>query len=457
MTDYAIPIVWPNYPIAAGFGMVRGLGHAGVVIVDGSTGHTNYFEYGRYERDDSGNPIGVVKTRAVPNLSINDGVIDGNSLNSLIVSLNASAGKDTAAVGTILPLSNRGYDDALSYAQKALQDPSGTVGEYSWANDTHCYSFAKSVAAAGGSWLDWFDGLGPFDNVPSTAMLELITQYGGFTIGGSNDFLTGRASKYLSDTGFDKCFLAGTPILLADGTDKPIEDITVGDIVQSYDAAGELVANRVSKVFRNQSKHILDVFGLMITPGHVTYCADGPFAGQHVTMLDILRSDGALMKSDGTLVRAATGCQVGSKKDALLWVVTGERQPDGNVAIKEKAQIRAGSRFILDDGRDICLLDLIKAAEGELTEDGYIKLAGTETPLPFHWIFSENLPAPEDYVLQRSQVSLPEIYRAAEWEGKQPALPVDARVRGRSLTARSAEENVQGKPNVPLSLRSRPN
>ncbi|KZK78471.1 hypothetical protein PsW64_04110 [Pseudovibrio sp. W64] len=255
----------------------------------------------------------------------------------------------------------------------------------------------------------------------------------------------------------EPCFLAGTPILLANGTNKPIEEIAVGDEVQSYNSAGELVASRVSKVLRKQSKHILDVFGLMITPGHVTYCGDGQFKGQHVPIIDILRSDGALMKSDGSLVRAGTGCQVGSEGDALLWAVTGDRQADGNVAIKQNAQIRAGSRFILDDGRDVCLLDLIKAANGELTEGGYIKLDGSETPLPFHWIFSDNLPAPEDYMLQRSQVSLTEIYGAAEWESKPSALPVGDVPSERHIITRSAEDIARGKPNIPLRLRSKLN
>ncbi len=251
------------------------------------------------------------------------------------------------------------------------------------------------------------------------------------------------------------CFLAGTPILLAGGSEKPIEEIDVGDEVQSYNAAGELVTSRVSKVFRNQSKHILDVFGLMVTPGHVTFCGDGEFAGQHAPIIDILRSDGALMKSDGTLVRAATGCLVGSEGDALLWAVTGECQEDGTVAIKEKAQIRAGSRFILDDGRDICVLDVIKAAGGELTADGYIKLSGSDTLLPFHWLFTESLPAPEDYVLQRSQVSLKEIYEAGEWEGRSSNFSSQGLGATRKIVTRSATQIASGEPNIPLGLQDK--
>jgi hypothetical protein len=47
MTDYAVVVVWPEYPIMTSAGHVTGVGHAGVVIVDGTSGETRYFEFGR--------------------------------------------------------------------------------------------------------------------------------------------------------------------------------------------------------------------------------------------------------------------------------------------------------------------------------------------------------------------------------------------------------------------------
>ncbi len=226
MTDFAIPIIWVNYPITTPSGpAIGGLGHAGVVIVNGSTGHTRYFEYGRYGRDADGNPIGMVKTKPVPNLAIANGIIDGRSLRNMVASLNASAGKGTPATGAILPLDPGGYDAALSYALQAQNDEAGTLGEYSWANDNHCYSFAKAVAAAGGSWVDWFDGFWLSDNVPSSAMTELIANRGGFVIGGpQGDFLLGGASRYATDSGFNTSFTPDTKKMSpADGKQKPNE------------------------------------------------------------------------------------------------------------------------------------------------------------------------------------------------------------------------------------------
>ncbi|MGH0004384.1 Hint domain-containing protein [Pseudovibrio ascidiaceicola] len=253
----------------------------------------------------------------------------------------------------------------------------------------------------------------------------------------------------------DSCFLSGTPILLADRNYKPIDEIVVGEEVQSYNASGELVAGRVSKIFRNQSKHILDVFGLMITPGHVTYCGDGQFAGQHVPIIDILRTDGALVQADGSMIRATTGYDVGSEEDQFVWAVTGTSQLDSTIIIEDRKQIRVGSRFILDDGRDVCVLDLIKAAGGTLMENGYIRASGSSEQLPFLWILSNELPAPEDYILQRSQVSLTEIYEAGEWDGQRSRLTERDVQSPRTIFTRSEDEIKRGKPNIPVSLQDK--
>ncbi|MEM8794319.1 MAG: Hint domain-containing protein [Pseudomonadota bacterium] len=239
-----------------------------------------------------------------------------------------------------------------------------------------------------------------------------------------------------------KCFLAGTPVSMFDGSVKPIEEIVSGDLVLSYDKDGELVPGRVTRTFQNRSKHILDLFGLMTTPGHVTYCADGKFAGRHVPVIDILRSDGALMREDGTKVRAATGCELGTDGDDLIWAIAGDKNTDGTANAKERGLIRAGTRFILENGKDFSVLELIEAAGGMITEDGFIQTSEEGEKMPFHWRFTESLPKPEDYVLQRSQISLAEIYGADEWEAVPPQMPRPASPSRPTVIA----------PNIPLSM-----
>lgn len=223
--------------------------------------------------------------------------------------------------------------------------------------------------------------------------------------------------------GLFDCFLAGTAIALFHDPSKRIEEITCGDLVLSFDETGRMVPGRVTRTFQNIATTILDVHGLMVTPGHVTFCGEGRFAGRHVPIIDILRSDGALVTKDGEKLRAGTNLPVGSKGDQLIWAVTGERQADGTFRVREKGQIRLGTRYITHDGRDLSVMDLIDAAGGEVTEDGLISTGAVDAGAPFLWPFSEHLPTPEAYVLQRSQTTLPDIYAANEWEALRPQMP----------------------------------
>lgn len=212
-----------------------------------------------------------------------------------------------------------------------------------------------------------------------------------------------------------ECFLAGTPVTMANGETKPIENVRTGDWVMSYDAEGNLRPGRVARTFVNEVPHVLDVHGMMVTPGHATLCGDGAMAGQHVPIIDILCADAALVREDGTHVRAATNRKAGSIADWMVHAVTGELQPDGSLKVRQEGRIRAGTRYITDDGDDICVLDMIMRSGGTISrEDGLIRFELNGPGTPFHWTFSDRLPRPEDYVLQRSGLTLEEILGTGE-------------------------------------------
>ena len=180
----------------------------------------------------------------------------------------------------------------------------------------------------------------------------------------------------------------------------------------------------------------------------MTLCGDGPFAGRHVPMMDILRSDGALVMEDGSLVRAATGCAVGSEGDRWVVAIVGERQADGTVEVAEVRRIRAGTRAITAEGEDVSVLDLIRAAGAALGEDGLVRTAEGGAGLPFRWTLTPALPKPEDYVLARSATTLGDVYAAGEWEGVAPrhgdARAERGRSRGPSERASRAHERAAG-------------
>lgn len=238
----------------------------------------------------------------------------------------------------------------------------------------------------------------------------------------------------------DECFVAGTMIsmwpldpsvkpnaaglydhkeVLARVWQKPIEGVRPNDWVVSFDAKGNLKPGRVSRTFENEVRIILDFFGTGVTPGHVYYRADSRKAGKYEALIDILRDDGVIQKADGTRIRAATGLPVSDPRDRFIWAITGDRTPDGRaIVVKEKGRIRLGTRHIGDDGRDVCVADLILAAGDVVTESGMIQAGDYQ--VPYHWTFSDGLPKPEDYILRRSGTTLEAIFEAAEWEERQP-------------------------------------
>lgn len=75
----------------------------------------------------------------------------------------------------------------------------------------------------------------------------------------------------------DTCFLAGTKIVMADESYKNIEDITVGDMVKSFDEeTGRIVNRRVTHVFHHTreetTKYYLVINNqLRVTPNHLVY------------------------------------------------------------------------------------------------------------------------------------------------------------------------------------------
>lgn len=258
------------------------------------------------------------------------------------------------------------------------------------------------------------------------------------------------ASGFLND----HCFLADTPIQMwpldpsikprPDGSydeafalskvwEKPISEIKVGDIVVAYDDKGRLGPKRVLRTMTNVATHLLDFWNTGVTPGHAYYCADGKFKDQHVPLMDILRTDGAIMRADGTMIRAATNCEVGSMGDMMIHASATLQKPDGSWTEPKPDKVRFGTRIILPDGVHKSFMEMAHEEGWKVTDDGYMvgMMAGedgtvTERVFHFPYGYGEALPKPEDYVLSRSAVTLEEIYAAGEWEqiGTRMSAPV---------------------------------
>lgn len=77
------------------------------------------------------------------------------------------------------------------------------------------------------------------------------------------------------------CFVAGTQVLLPDGTTKHIEDVEVGTVVCSFNFAGMLRESVVSEIYATQSNNIVTVTtdqgSVTTTEQHPFYAGDGKF------------------------------------------------------------------------------------------------------------------------------------------------------------------------------------
>lgn len=171
-----------------------------------------------------------------------------------------------------------------------------------------------------------------------------------------------------------RCFLAGTPILMADGQEKPIEDIRVGDMVMSFDPSadqgrGALVPKPVSRTFQNITRSIIDLRGLHMTPGHVCLTDDGRFE----TIAEILLRDGILVEADGTPIRARTGAKVGSMEDTPVLIAYPDEKTGKEIFVRARAGIPC--RLVRErDGtmRHLSLALMLRTYHQTLTPDGLI-------------------------------------------------------------------------------------
>lgn len=119
-------------------------GHAGIVLVEGGTGLTKYYEYGRYFKDSNDKHIGGVRNRSVPNLSLNsNGWPTVASLHNLAKSITHSAGKDTYMQGNFDHTCG-GFDKAIAFAE-SYNNPN-----YNFYSN-NCMTFAHKVNAARGA------------------------------------------------------------------------------------------------------------------------------------------------------------------------------------------------------------------------------------------------------------------------------------------------------------------
>lgn len=92
------------------------------------------------------------------------------------------------------------------------------------------------------------------------------------------------------------CFVAGTPVLMADGSYKSIEQVVAGDLVMAFDEkTGKSVQGAVTQAYSRQSAKLIEIMtgaeGLLCTPEHPFYISGQWIEAKNLTSESKLQSE----------------------------------------------------------------------------------------------------------------------------------------------------------------------
>jgi len=178
VSDLVIPIVFPDYKITVetpaarvkvpGYlpyvdilpneirvphtkNKISDLGHAGVLFINGKSGITKYYEYGRYDP----NKLGWVKKMLnLPDVTINSSGVVEQSLSRVLKVISDKAGKRGRISAAYIEVDNK-YQAMLDYAQHRIALNSNPNRERYDIASYSCVHFMKGVMEAAGVDTPW--------------------------------------------------------------------------------------------------------------------------------------------------------------------------------------------------------------------------------------------------------------------------------------------------------------
>jgi hypothetical protein len=192
------------------------------------------------------------------------------------------------------------------------------------------------------------------NRIPTNGNLSLENLQNIF---GSSPFHNERPIEPAQSDSGPKCFVAGTKILLADGSSKPIEQIQIGDFVLAFAGNSALSPRRVIRLFENITTDLLELaplsdreseaiaagFDLLtVTPGHAFLTADGSFIEIGEIVLQ------SRLQNRAPEIVLASGAKIGVDAKLIRWTekTAGKYEPSqavdyqshGNTALAPRIQ-----------------------------------------------------------------------------------------------------------------------
>ncbi|WP_181014735.1 hypothetical protein [Aeromonas sp. ASNIH4] len=142
--DFLIPLIFTSYRIAVRgqFGLYY-LGHAGVLLVNGTTGQTRYYEYGRYPDPKAFEP-GIVRGSIKQPVELDSGMIVESSFKSTLHEISQSHGQSSNIAGVVM----RGYfyEKALDWINKKRRENHSPTKEAYGLFQNNCMTFVIDLA-----------------------------------------------------------------------------------------------------------------------------------------------------------------------------------------------------------------------------------------------------------------------------------------------------------------------
>ncbi|MFF3753715.1 polymorphic toxin-type HINT domain-containing protein [Streptomyces sp. NPDC002018] len=189
----------------------------------------------------------------------------------------AAAGAATAGVGTVVVGTACGA--AAGFAAGVVGNAIDPKADHSLGGYMSAAGKGAGVGAVSGvvgAGVGKLAGMAA-GKIAQTAVGQAIGK--GLKAAGSKLMGKGGASAR-AGAGTAKCFLAGTPVLLADGTSKNIEDIEVGDkVLATNPATGETSAQPVTELLPSEGEKKLNELTITTASGNkkITATAEHPF------------------------------------------------------------------------------------------------------------------------------------------------------------------------------------
>lgn len=152
--DFVIPMVFPDYEIhidgyeGAFFGKkfkipsqkAPYLGHAGVLVINGKTGLSKYYEYGRYAGP---GPVGRTRPGRIPDVTLKGGMIVESSLKKTLRAISSTHGQSGRISGVVLR--GKVFDQALAWLKaKEAENTDSKRKEYDLGNH-NCMTFVADL------------------------------------------------------------------------------------------------------------------------------------------------------------------------------------------------------------------------------------------------------------------------------------------------------------------------